>query len=123
MTEMHGASRGGSEARPEYAVTGGGNAPAAAPSAAAPALRIANCLGAEGRTVEAALARLAPNEALWIELPEGEPARRDAYRRVGGRAHRLWGAGGYSLATLPRGVGVTRLAQSSLSARSSGSGE
>ena len=50
--------------------------------------------------VRAALARLKTlqcGDALMIVIPADQPARRDAYRSIGGAAHRLFGAGRYGL--------------------------
>jgi hypothetical protein len=72
-------------------------------------LLVTTCTGEEGRMVERALSALAPNQAIMFGLPDEQPARRDVYRRIGGRAHRVFGAGGYSIVALAQGVGVTRL--------------
>jgi hypothetical protein len=38
-----------------------------------------------------------------IWLPFEQPSRREAYRRIAGHAHRLWGVGSYKLESLSPG--------------------
>lgn len=56
-----------------------------------------------------AVRALAPGDALVVPLPEGQPARRDAYRTLGGTAHAAWGAGSYRLRGTAKGAMLERL--------------